>query len=130
MPMEPDSYVLGALLNACRVRGDVELGKETVERLVQQSLDHGGVHVLLSNMYASANKWDDVAKVRKGMEEKKVRKVPGCSLIEVDGVVCEFVAGDRSHLLMEEIILMSLAIDKHLKFLWCDYDDDDDKINE
>ncbi|KAE8022183.1 hypothetical protein FH972_008007 [Carpinus fangiana] len=130
MPMEPDSYVLGALLNACRVRGDVELGKETVEHLVQQSLDHGGVHVLLSNMYASANKWDDVAKVRKGMEEKKVRKVPGCSLIEVDGVICEFVAGDRSHLLMEEIILMSLAIDKHLKFLWCDYDDDDDKINE
>ncbi|XP_041022846.1 pentatricopeptide repeat-containing protein At5g66520-like [Juglans microcarpa x Juglans regia] len=128
MPMEPDSYVLGALLNACRVHGDFELGKETVEHFVQQSLDHGGVHVLLSNMYASANKWDDVAKVRKGMEEKKVRKVPGCSLIEVDGVVSEFVAGNRSHLLMEKITLVARGIDNHLKFLRCDHDDD--KINE
>jgi hypothetical protein len=30
------------------------------------------------------------------MEEKKVTKVPGCSMVEVDGVACEFVAGDRS----------------------------------
>jgi pentatricopeptide repeat protein len=124
MPMEPDSYVLGALLNACRVHGDVELGKETVEHLVQHSLDHGGVHVLLSNMYASANQWDGVAKVRKGMEEKRVKKVPGCSLIEVDGMVSEFVAGDRSHVLMEEIMLRLLAIDTHLKFPWLDDDDD------
>ncbi|RVW36134.1 Pentatricopeptide repeat-containing protein [Vitis vinifera] len=100
MPLEPDSYVLGALLNACRVHGDVELGKETVECLAERSLDHGGVHVLLSNMYASANQWEDVAKVRKGMEEKKVKKVPGCSLIEVDGA--------------------------HLKSLWSEDDDNDD----
>lgn len=124
MPLEPDSYVLGALLNACRVQGDVELGKEMLERFVQQSLDHGGVHVLLSNMYASANKWDDVAKVRKGMEEKRVKKVPGCSLIEVDGAVCEFVAGDRSHRFMEDIMLISRAIDGNLKCLRCDYEDD------
>ncbi|XP_002526196.3 pentatricopeptide repeat-containing protein At5g66520 [Ricinus communis] len=85
MPMKPDSYVLGALLNASRVYGDVELGEETVESLAQLSLDHSGVHVVLSNMYASANKWDEVARVRRGMGDKKVRKVPGCSLIKVDG---------------------------------------------
>ncbi|XP_057971460.1 pentatricopeptide repeat-containing protein At5g66520-like [Malania oleifera] len=124
MPMEPDSYVLGALLNACRDNGDVKLGKETVESFIQRSLDHGGVHVLLSNIYASANQWDYVAEVRKGMEEKKVRKVPGCSLIEVDGVVCEFVAGDRSHVFMEIIMSVLLGIDKNLKSLWLDDNDD------
>nr|DAD47054.1 TPA_asm: hypothetical protein HUJ06_016991 [Nelumbo nucifera] len=51
MSMKLDSYVLGALLNAC----GVELGKETVGSMMDQSLDHGGVHVLLSNIYASAN---------------------------------------------------------------------------
>ncbi|KAK3200149.1 hypothetical protein Dsin_023564 [Dipteronia sinensis] len=124
MPMEPDSYVLGALLNACRVHGDVELGKETVESLVERSLDHGGVHVLLSNMYASANQWDGVVKVRKGMGDKNVRKIPGCSLIEVDGMVCEFVCGDRSqpHLLMEETESWLIGIDKHLKSLCLDDD--------
>ncbi|WCJ25098.1 Pentatricopeptide repeat (PPR) superfamily protein [Euphorbia peplus] len=84
MPMAPDSYVLGALLNASRVHNDVELGKETVERFIQQGLDHEGVHVVLSNMYADADKWDDVARIRKGMDDKKVRKTPGSSLIEVN----------------------------------------------
>ncbi|KAK0596407.1 hypothetical protein LWI29_015406 [Acer saccharum] len=50
MPIEPNSYVLAALANACRVHGDVELGKETVESLVERSLDHGGVHVLRLNL--------------------------------------------------------------------------------
>ncbi|XP_021277549.1 pentatricopeptide repeat-containing protein At5g66520-like [Herrania umbratica] len=122
MPMEPDSYVLGALLNSCRMRGDVELGKETVESLVERGLDHGGVHVLLSNMFASSNQWDWVVKVRKEMGEKKVRKVPGCSLIEIDGRLCEFIVGDRSYLLMEEVMLILLGIDNHLKFLWLDDD--------
>ncbi|PIA37743.1 hypothetical protein AQUCO_03000343v1 [Aquilegia coerulea] len=115
MPLEPDSYVLGALLNACKMHGDVELGKETVESLMQRSLDHGGVHVLLSNMYASEKRWEDVAKVRKDMDDKNVKKVPGCSLIEVDGVVREFVAGDRSHVFMEDFISLLLVITKQLK---------------
>ncbi|GLT38218.1 hypothetical protein SLA2020_124820 [Shorea laevis] len=85
MPLEPDSYVLGALLNACRMHGDVELGNETGQSLAKRSLDRDGVHVLLPNMYASVNQWEGVVKVREEMEDKKVRKVPGCSLIEVDG---------------------------------------------
>ncbi|PPD84590.1 hypothetical protein GOBAR_DD18478 [Gossypium barbadense] len=117
MPMEPDSYVLGALLNSCRVHGDVELGKETVESLVERGLDHGGVHVLLSNMYASSNQWDWVVKVRKEMGAKKVKKVPGCSSIEIDGSVSEFIAGDMSYLRVEDVMLVLLGIDNHLKFL-------------
>ncbi|KAI4299689.1 hypothetical protein L6164_033123 [Bauhinia variegata] len=127
MPMEPDSYVLGALLNACRLHGEVELGEETVRSLIDQTLDHGGIHTLLSNLFASAKQWDHVARVRTGMQEKKVKRVPGCSSIEVNGAVCEFVAGgDSSHILMEEIVLWLLKIDKHLKSLCFDNDDGDD----
>ncbi|KAM7529459.1 hypothetical protein LguiB_032869 [Lonicera macranthoides] len=123
MPMEPDSYVLGSLLNACRVHGDVDLGTEMVEGLIGRSLDHSGVHVLLSNIYASANQWNDVEIVRKGMEEKKVQKVPGCSMIEVEGRVCEFVAGVRSNVLMGKIYLLSLGIENHLRSFWVGDDD-------
>ncbi|GKV26820.1 hypothetical protein SLEP1_g36049 [Rubroshorea leprosula] len=126
MPLEPDSYVLGALLNACRMHSDVELGKETVQSLAKRSLDHDGVHVLLSNMYASVNQWEGVVKVREEMEDKKVRKVPGCSLIELDGQVCEFVAGDKCQVHMEEAMLFLLGIDNHLRFAWDD--DDNDKL--
>ncbi|CAA6655777.1 unnamed protein product [Spirodela intermedia] len=115
MPMEPDAYVLGALLNSCRIHGNVELAKETVESLEELGLDHGGVYVLLSNMYASANRWQHVAEVRKGMESKRVRKVPGCSMIEVDGVACEFVAGDSAHHLNDEILSTLKIMDTQLK---------------
>ncbi|KAJ8649942.1 hypothetical protein MRB53_002965 [Persea americana] len=122
MPMLPDSYVLGALLNASRVHGEVELGEKTVKSFMDRRIDHGGVHVLLSNMYASANRWEDVAKIRKGMEEKKVKKVPGCSLIDVDGMVIEFVAGDSSHFQTEEMILLLLGINMQLKCFGLDID--------
>ncbi|KAJ0464287.1 putative tetratricopeptide-like helical domain superfamily [Helianthus annuus] len=118
MPMEPDSYVLGALLNACRVHGNVELGLETVEGLVERGLDRSGVHVLLSNIYASVNQWGYVENVRKRMEDKQVKKDPGCSLIEVDGVVSEFVAGNK--LITEEFESLLSGIDKHSRSYWID----------
>lgn len=115
MPMEPDAFVLGALLNASAVHGDINLGEEVVKEMSDQSLDHNGVPVLLSNMYASINNWDNVESVRKIMEEKAVKKVTGCSLIEVFGVTSEFAAGDRSHVHIKEIDLISLSINNHLK---------------
>ncbi|KAM2685498.1 hypothetical protein FF1_047195 [Malus domestica] len=57
------------------------------------------------------------------MEEKMVRKVPGCSSIEANVEVFEFVAGDWSHVFMDDIMLVSLPIDKHLKSHWFDRDD-------
>ncbi|XP_031494060.1 pentatricopeptide repeat-containing protein At5g66520-like [Nymphaea colorata] len=117
MPVKPDAYVLGALLGAAKMHGDVELAEQMARKLGELGIDHGGVHVLLSNMYAAAQRWEDVARVRKGMEQKKVKKTPGCSLIEVDGEVIEFVAGDKSHAFMKEVELLLYGMDKQLKSL-------------
>ncbi|KAL9235190.1 hypothetical protein vseg_009977 [Gypsophila vaccaria] len=121
MSMMPDSYVLGALLHACRVFGNVELGEEMVQQLMERGLDYSGVHTLLSNIYASSSKWDKVMKVREEMEVKEVRKLPGCSSIEVDGAVYEFGAGQKSHRLMDEIKLSLLRLDKHLRSFLLDH---------
>ncbi|GAB2228824.1 hypothetical protein Droror1_Dr00022955 [Drosera rotundifolia] len=104
MPMKPDAHVLGALLNACRVHGDVELGKEMIQQLMEQGLDHGGSHTGLSNLLASSNQWDEVERTRKEMEEKKVRKLPGCSSIEVDDEVHVFVSGRKVQMLIEDVL--------------------------
>ncbi|KAL3838795.1 hypothetical protein ACJIZ3_023386 [Penstemon smallii] len=122
MLVEPDCYVFGALMNACRVYGNVDLGKVMADGFIERSLDHSGVHVLLSNIYASMNKWDDVEKVRKGMEERKVRKVTGYSLLEVDGRVLEFVAGDMFYIHMDEVMCLLLRMEIHLKSLEIDED--------
>ncbi|KMT13353.1 hypothetical protein BVRB_4g084440 [Beta vulgaris subsp. vulgaris] len=115
MSMVPDSYALGAMLNACRVFDNVELGEEIVKQLIEKGLDYSGVHTLLSNIYASAEKWDGVMKVRERMQEKMVRKVPGCSSVEVDGVVSEFGAGQMCNKQMKDIMLPLLQMDKHLR---------------
>jgi hypothetical protein len=37
------------------------------------------------------------------MKIKGANKAPGCSSVEIDGVVSEFIAGETTHLHMEEI---------------------------
>lgn len=71
---------------------------------MERGLDFSGVYIFFSNIYVLVNKWEGVVKVREVMEVKEVRKVLGCSLIEVDGVVLEFGVGERFYLLMEEIM--------------------------
>ncbi|KAH9306155.1 hypothetical protein KI387_010559, partial [Taxus chinensis] len=103
MPIEPDAIVWSALLGACRIHGNIELGIRAAESLLKLEPQNAGIHVLLSNMYASAGRWDDVARVRKLMNERRVKKEPGCSWIEVKGRVHAFIAEDRSHPQVKEI---------------------------
>lgn len=106
MPMEPNDVVWASLLAACRVHRDVEMAAYAAERINELAPDRAGVHVLLSNIYASAEKWTDVARVRLNLREKGVRKVPGSSSIQVNGVIHEFTSGDESHPEMTRIALM------------------------
>lgn len=97
MPMEPDAKALGALLGACRIHGDVELGAEIGRRVVELDPGNSGRYVLLANLYASAGRPDEAADVRRLMNDRGVRKEAGWSMIEKDGVVNRFIAGGKSH---------------------------------
>lgn len=59
--------------------------------------------MLLSNIYASARRWGDVAEVRRMMKESGVKKEPACSWVEIENAVHLFVANDDAHPLREEI---------------------------
>jgi hypothetical protein len=48
-------------------------------------------------MYAVAGQWNDMAKVRKLMRDRGVKKEPGCSWIEVENKVHSFLVGDANH---------------------------------
>ncbi|KAF6149021.1 hypothetical protein GIB67_005555 [Kingdonia uniflora] len=58
---------------------------------------HGGRYIHLASVFAANGQWEQAVKVRKFMKERAVSKLPGCSLIELNGAVHEFHAGDRSH---------------------------------
>ncbi|XP_059639089.1 pentatricopeptide repeat-containing protein At5g48910-like [Cornus florida] len=63
-------------------------------------------YVLLSNIYAEAARWDDVSWVRTKLEELGVKKKPGCSLIEQNGVIHEFVCRDFMYSQSAEVYSM------------------------
>ncbi|XP_047340994.1 putative pentatricopeptide repeat-containing protein At5g37570 [Impatiens glandulifera] len=79
--MELDAAAWGALLGACKLHCEVELGEEVAAYLFKVEPENGSNYVLLSNIYATANRWLDVSRLRRRMNESGVRKVPGCSLI-------------------------------------------------
>ncbi|XP_077230009.1 tetratricopeptide repeat (TPR)-like superfamily protein [Tasmannia lanceolata] len=88
MPFEPNHAVWGALLGACVIHEDVEIGRVAAEHLFKLEPENTGNYVLLANIYAAVGRWDDVKAVRKVMNERGLRKTPGCSLIEVRNMVC------------------------------------------
>ncbi|OMO50652.1 hypothetical protein CCACVL1_30327 [Corchorus capsularis] len=97
MPMEANSIVWGALLGGCRLHKDTQLAEHVLRKLIELEPRNSGHYVLLSNIYSASKKWDAAAKIRSIMNERGIQKVPGYSWIEVNGVVHEFLVGDKSH---------------------------------
>ncbi|KAI8013220.1 Pentatricopeptide repeat-containing protein [Camellia lanceoleosa] len=103
MPMIPDVVLWQTLLGACKTYGNVDMAEQVSRKLVEMGSNSCGDFVLLSNVYAAHERWDDVGRVREAMKNRYVKKVPGFSYTEVDGVIHKFVNGDQSHLSWREI---------------------------
>uniref|UniRef100_A0A3N7FZF7 DYW domain-containing protein n=1 Tax=Populus trichocarpa TaxID=3694 RepID=A0A3N7FZF7_POPTR len=97
MPVKPDDVILKALLGACKMHGNIEMGERIAKILMGWYPHDSGSYVALSNMFASEGNWEGVVKVRLKMKELDIRKDPGCSWIELDGVIHEFLVEDDSH---------------------------------
>eukprot|EP01018_Ginkgo_biloba_P035432 Gb_20153 [translate_table: standard] len=115
MPFEPNAAMWGALLGACRVHANVELGRHAAEHLFELEPENAGNYVVLSNIYAAAGMWEEVVNVRQMMKDKGVKKDPGCSWIKVNKMVHTFLVGDRSHPQSEEVYAMLDALTDKMK---------------
>ncbi|MBA0569168.1 hypothetical protein Golob_006623 [Gossypium lobatum] len=116
MPMKPNKIIWGALLGACRVHKDVGIAEMAAKNILELDPQNGAVYVLLCNIYAYCKKWDSLHELRESMVHRGIRKTPGCSLIEMNGAVHEFVAGDRSHPRSKEIYSKLDNMTRDLKF--------------
>ncbi|CAI0449796.1 unnamed protein product [Linum tenue] len=97
MPMEPSERVWGALLSACRVYSNIDVGLLAADQLFKLAPEQSGYYVLLSNIYAKAGRWQNVDIIRSIMMSKGITKVPAISNVEIDDRVYSFLAGDQSH---------------------------------
>lgn len=103
MPMEPNSAIWGALLGACRVYGNVQLGKKAAENLFSLDPSDHRNYVMLSNICSAAGLWSDASNVRALLKQRAIIRNAGCSFLEHRNKIYRFVVGDRSHPESEKI---------------------------
>ncbi|WCJ44308.1 Tetratricopeptide repeat (TPR)-like superfamily protein [Euphorbia peplus] len=115
MPMDPNSGVWGALIGACRVYGNVELGREVSEKLFALNPLDSRNYIMLSNMYSAAGQWEDASKVRALMKQRNLIRNPGCSFIENGNRIHCFVMGDESHPESKQIYIKLEALIRKIK---------------
>ncbi|KAK6945784.1 E motif [Dillenia turbinata] len=97
MPFPAGPDVWGALLGACRIHNNRELGEVAAKKLFRIDPNRAGYYILLSNIYALEEKWDGVAKLRALVKQKKMKKMLGESCLEVGNELHSFLAGERYH---------------------------------
>lgn len=117
MPMVADAAVWGALFFACRVHGNVLIGERTALKLLEIDPQDSGIYVLLASMYSEAKMWKEARSVRKIMKVRGVEKTPGCSSVEINGIVHEFMVSDASHRQSEWIYECLVSLTKQMELL-------------
>ncbi|EEC68172.1 hypothetical protein OsI_36118 [Oryza sativa Indica Group] len=81
---DADTVIWGALLNACKNHGDIDVAERAVQEMLKLDPGNHGVYVVLSNMYAEAGRWQDVDRLRKVMKRARLSKIPGSSTVAGD----------------------------------------------
>ncbi|KAF0888161.1 hypothetical protein E2562_010853 [Oryza meyeriana var. granulata] len=103
IPGEPGPEVWTAMLGACKMHKNFNLGVEVAERLIALEPENPSHRVLLSNIYALSGKMYHVEKVRNVMINRRLKKQIGYSLIELGGTAHLFRMGEKSHQQTREI---------------------------
>lgn len=96
-PVQPAPAVWTAMLGACKVHKNYDLGVEIADSLFAAEPDNAGHFVLLSNMYALAGQVERVEMVRNSMISKGLKKSVGYSIVEIDQRAHLFSTGNKSH---------------------------------
>ncbi|KAK7327300.1 hypothetical protein VNO80_31541 [Phaseolus coccineus] len=97
MPFDADALVWRTFLGSCRVHRNTKLGEHAAKMILEREPHDPATYILLSNLYASEGRWDDVAAIRKCMKQKNLIKETGYSWIEVNNQMHKFHVGDTSH---------------------------------
>ncbi|KAJ0480577.1 putative tetratricopeptide-like helical domain superfamily, DYW domain-containing protein [Helianthus annuus] len=92
-----------SLLSSCRIHKNTEIGKRVAERYIKLEPHASSSYVLLYNIYNDAGMETHATKVRDLMTDRRIKKEPGLSWIEVGNRVHSFLVGDKSHPQSEKI---------------------------
>ncbi|KAF8651646.1 hypothetical protein HU200_063156 [Digitaria exilis] len=93
MPLEPGASLWGALLSACAVHNNVDVGEIAAYRLFELEEGNASNYVTLCGIYDAVGRSDCVSGLRSRMRELGMVKTPGCSWVDVKGRMHVFYQG-------------------------------------
>ncbi|XP_075517793.1 pentatricopeptide repeat-containing protein At2g02980, chloroplastic-like [Primulina tabacum] len=97
MPIAPNPAIWRTVLVCCKNNKMMDYVEIAAERLLELEPLNAENYILLSRLYASCSDWAKMSGVRRQMKDRGIKAVPGCSSIEIEGHVHEFVMGKWSH---------------------------------
>ncbi|CAI9087237.1 OLC1v1021261C1 [Oldenlandia corymbosa var. corymbosa] len=115
MPLEPDATIWTVLLSGCRMHHDVRLAEKVADHVFELEPENTHHYLLLANIYAEAEKWNEVQQLRQRMIKRGLKKNVGCSWIGMKGEVYIFVSSRTNHPEARNITLLLKDLSKEMK---------------
>ncbi|KAI3448639.1 hypothetical protein Pfo_005304 [Paulownia fortunei] len=115
LPVKPDVLVWQALLGACSIYGDIDMGKYAADELAQAAPDSPVPFISMANIYSSRGRWKERARTIKKMKEKRVAKETGISWIEIEKKIHSFVVADQMHPQGDDVYATLLKLFGHIR---------------
>ncbi|KAJ1262105.1 hypothetical protein BS78_09G081900 [Paspalum vaginatum] len=103
MPVLPNDLIWRSLLSSSRTHKNLYIGRKAAKNLLELDPFDDSAYVLLSNLYATNARWEDVDNLRTHMKTIKLNKRPACSWLKLKNEVSTFGIGDRSHMHTQKI---------------------------
>ncbi|GMH22366.1 hypothetical protein Nepgr_024209 [Nepenthes gracilis] len=97
MPYEANGIIMSSFLCACGFSKDLMKAERAIQKAIKMDPSSDGNYVLLRNLYAMERRWTDVEEIKGLMRRSGAKKEAGCSVIEENSKVLEFVSGDKMH---------------------------------
>ncbi|XP_028762842.1 pentatricopeptide repeat-containing protein At4g02750-like [Neltuma alba] len=82
MPFEPDVVLWSALLAACVLHSNVELGEFAAQKMRELQKNHSASYTLLSKIQGEKGRWSSVNELREKMRKRQIQKQKAFSWVE------------------------------------------------
>lgn len=115
MPYEANGIIISSFLFACNHAKDSLKAKRVIKEAIDMEPWNDGNYIALRNLYASERRWNDVEEIKGLMNENRAKKEAGCSVIEIEGRVWEFIAGEQLHPQAEVMHVVLEHLQMHMK---------------
>uniref|UniRef100_A0A0R0G6U3 Pentacotripeptide-repeat region of PRORP domain-containing protein n=1 Tax=Glycine max TaxID=3847 RepID=A0A0R0G6U3_SOYBN len=79
MPYDPNYVIWSSFLSSCKIYGDVELGREAADQLIKMEPGSAAPYLTLAHIYARKALWNEVAEVRRLMQQRRITEPAGWS---------------------------------------------------